>query len=340
MSEPAFFIPPEWAPQSAIWIGWPHLDSEWGDAFEGARREIAQVARRAARYLPVRIACGSEEAEHAAAAALSGCTGSIDLVRIPTGDIWLRDTGPVIAREGNRLRGLGFRFNGWGGKYIMPGDRQTAAALAAAEALAFTAHDFVLEGGAIELDGAGRLMTTRQCLLNPNRNTGWDQAQAEHALRTSFNVDQIIWLDQGLRHDHTDGHIDNLARFVGPGHAVCQTASGADDVQADRLQAAEAQLRASGLQVTTMPSPGRVRDATGADLPASHMNFTLINGAVLLPVYEDQYSRQAVGCLERLFPDRDILTLPARAILAGGGSLHCMTREIPHIGQTPSGQAS
>lgn len=326
------YVPPEWAPQTALWVGWPHLPGEWGDAFTCARQEIADFIAQAARFQPVRVACGSKEAWQSAEAMLADVSAQVDLVSVPTGDIWLRDTGPIIADQDQAATALTFEFNGWGGKYVMPGDTETAAAIADAERIPAAAHNFVLEGGAIEFDGAGRLLTTRQCLLNPNRNTAWREAEAHAALKTAFGVEQILWLDRGLIGDHTDGHIDNLARFVGPGHVLCQTPSGADDPQADILSAAGAALRDAGLRVSTLPSPGMIRDDAGEAMPASHMNYVVINGAVLLPDYEPVYSAKAAEVLAELFPDREIVSCAARAILQGGGSLHCMTREIPHIG--------
>lgn len=331
MSKQTIFVPAEWSPQRALWVGWPHLPDEWGDAFAGAQAEIAGVVRAAARYVPVRVACGRDAARRRAGDVL-GDVENVSLVDVPTGDIWLRDTGPIVGRTGEVLLGLTFAFNGWGGKYVMPGDTETVAAICTHEGVPTKSHDFILEGGAIDLDGAGRLLTTRECVLNANRNE-WTQEQAETALKAAFGVSEIIWIDQGLVGDHTDGHVDNIARFVAPGHAVCQAASGADDPQAERLASAKAALRSAGVRVTTVPSPGRIVDADGELMPASHMNFTLINGAVLLPVYEDTYGLKAADALQALFPAREIICLPAMHILAGGGSFHCMTREIPDLGE-------
>lgn len=319
------FVPPEWAEQSALWVGWPHLKAEWGEAFDGARAEIAGFIQAARRFLPVRVACGSEGARYSAFQTTGSHVTHLHQVEIPTGDIWLRDTGPILAEVGGLPGALCFEFNGWGGKFIMPGDQETAEAIAAHDQITPHRRDFVLEGGAVELDGAGRLLTTRQCLLNPNRNPGWDEASAEAALKTAFGVSEIIWLERGLKNDHTDGHIDNLARFIGPGHVLCPAASSVDDPNAELYEEVARDLVAAGLRISCLPSPGLI----GVCEPASHMNFVMINGALLLPIYEDKYSAQAIRELKRLFPDREIIALPARHILSGGGSFHCMTREIP-----------
>ena len=215
------------------------------------------------------------------------------------------------------------------------GDDQTAESIAAYEGIPSHAHDFILEGGAVELDGAGRLLTTRECMLNSNRND-WNERQAETALKGAFGVSEIIWLERGLEGDYTDGHIDNIARFIGPGQVLCQQTSGDDDPHAGRLGEIEAALRSAGLDVYTLPSPGRIIGADGEALPANHLNFTITNDALLMPAYEGHYSAHAMMTLAELFVRRDVIALPSVHILQGGGSFHCMTREIPATGtETP-----
>lgn len=331
MSENRFFFPPEWVAHKAVWVGWPHLRGEWGEAFESARREIAVFVRALSRVSAVRIACGSREAYGSAWFAFEAeiAEKRVTLHTLPAGDIWVRDTGPVIGRSGAGAIAALFQFNGWGGKYLMTGDTMTAGAIASVESLPRLRHDFILEGGAIELDGEGRLLTTRQCLLNPNRNAEWTQARAEIALQAAFAIDQVIWLGDGLSNDHTDGHVDNLARFIGPGRVVCQSPSGPDDPNAVQLKQIESLLRAEGLDVLTVPSPGRIVDRNGDSVPASHMNFLISNGQVFLPIYEESYGVQAITALETLLPDHKVVGLPARNILSGGGAFHCMTQQVP-----------
>lgn len=335
MSDPTLFIPPEWAPQATVWVGWPHARGEWGSAFDGAREEISAFVRALCQITPVQIACGSREALGSARFALEPeiRAGRVKPHSLPSGDIWMRDTGPIFAWTPGQMTALQFRFNGWGGKYVMPGDEMTARGIASAQRVVCRAHDFVLEGGAIDLDGAGRLLTTRQCLLNPNRNPGWTLERAEEVLRSALSVDEIVWLGDGLMNDHTDGHVDNLARFIGAGRVLCQTPSGANDPNRDRLQATESDLRAAGLDVVTIPSPGLITDATGAPVPASHMNFLISNGHVFLPVYEDRYAPEAMAGLTLALPEHEIIALPALNILSGGGAFHCMTQQVPeHLG--------
>lgn len=320
------YLPPEWAPQAALWCGWPHLVDEWGGSLEGPRAHVAGFIRAASGFVPVRVAAGSAEALASATAAVGDVA---DVVEVPAGDIWLRDTGPIVTGQGPARVAQAFRFNGWGGKYLMPGDTETAIAIAAKESLAAEQHMLVLEGGAIDADGEGRLLTTRQCLLNPNRNPDLTAAEIEARICSALGIDEMIWLGDGLLNDHTDGHVDNIARFIGPGHALCQMPSGEDDPNKAVLLDIETTLRDAGLQVTTIPSPGLILDGDGEPIPASHMNFTITNGAVLVPVYEEHYSLVALSEMRVLFPGRKIVGLPAGHILGGGGSFHCMTREIP-----------
>ena len=318
---------PEWRRQARVWVGWPRLADEWGEAFDGARAEIAGFVRTLSRFVPVRLAVGDAAAERAAQDA--GLNAHAELCQVQTGDIWLRDTGPVFVVRGGQVTPLGFRFNGWGGKYVLEGDDGTAEDVAAAEDLALIRHEFVLEGGAVEFDGAGRVLTTRDCLLNPNRNSGWGEGDAEAALEAAFGVHEVVWLERGLLNDQTDGHIDNIARFVAPGRVVCQRPADPGDPNAERLADAEEALRAAGLDVVTLPAPPPVFDADGAAMPASHMNFLITNGAVLLPAYDEATAGAAAQGLAEVFPGREIIPLPAGQILTGGGSFHCMTCPVP-----------
>lgn len=327
MSAETAICPPEWSPQAAVLVGWPRLPEEWGDAYDLVKLEISGFVRALAQFTPVKLVTGDETSADEAYTFLGD---TADIVQVPMGDIWLRDTGPVIGQTASgQWTGLSFAFNGWGGKYVMPGDAKTAGALCGVLGLRESRHGFTLEGGAVDLDGAGRLITTRSCVLNGNRNSGWTEDQAEAALRAAFGVSSITWLDDGLYGDHTDGHVDNIARFVSENTVVCQRPSGDDDPNADVLVKIEEALIAAGHETITVPSPGRICADDGTPLPASHMNFLITNGAVLLPVYEATYAADAADALAKLFPEREILALPARHILEGGGAFHCMTQQVP-----------
>ena len=331
-------VPAEWTPHRAMWLGFPSHPELWLDDLEPARREVADLALALAGPggERVRLLVSGSEARAAAETLLDGAM-SVELVDGRFGDIWLRDTGPIFLEDEDRQVecAAGFRFNGWGGKYVLEHDDSVAGQIAAAASERLVPHDFVLEGGAIDHDGMGGLITTRQCLLNPNRNPGWDQAAAEAALKHSIGARKVLWLDDGLLNDHTDGHVDNLARFVAPGVVACPVAETPDDPNAEVYSRAARALRAMTdvrghpLQVVRIPSPGRIEDEDGEPIAASHMNFLIANGAVIAPTYEETSGRLAAEALAGLFPGREIVALPSTAILTGGGSFHCITQQEP-----------
>ena len=253
-------VPAEWAPQKAMWTAWPADPDQWSDDLATPRREVAALVRALSPSNRVRLLVAGDEAESTARAALGNAA---ELVPARYGDIWLRDTGPIFARGERGPVALQFMTNGWGGKFDLPEDSTVGDDIAKLAGTPVRKFDFVLEGGAIEQDGDGTLLATRQTLLNDNRN-GWSEAQAESALREAFGAKRILWIDRGLLNDHTDGHIDTLARFVGPGRVVCQSPAGADDPNAKVLNEIARMLEAATdalgrkLEVIRIPSPGLV----------------------------------------------------------------------------------
>ena len=329
-------VPAEWARHDAMWLGFPSHAELWEDDLDAAQAEVAALARALAGpgAERVRLMTGHPEGE-AAARRMLGDVAGIEIVPGDFGDIWLRDTGPIFAMGPNGPQAQGFRFNGWGGKYDLPYDDTVAAQIATASGAPLVQHDFILEGGAVDHDGEGTVLTTGQCVLNPNRNPGWTEAAAEAAFADSLGAKKVLWLGEGLQNDHTDGHVDNLARFVAPGVVVCPVAWGRGDPNADAYNDAARRLGeatdAAGRKLTVIriPSPGWVEGAEGGAIPASHMNFLIANEAVIVPIYEDRPGQFAVQALETLFPDRKVIGLPSLAILTGGGSFHCITQQEP-----------
>jgi agmatine deiminase len=329
-------LPAEWSPQQWLWIGFPHLADEWQGFLPAAQAEIAAFARAVAQAgQPARLVC-RDEASAAIARELAGA--SVD-VRIHTyGDIWLRDTGPlVVAGNGADLRAQLFGFNGWGGKYVMPGDTEIGRALAEEASLPAAMADWVLEGGAIDVDGTGLGVTTEQCLLNVNRNPHLSREDIEQRLSRDLGIDRLLWLGDGLINDHTDGHVDNLARFVAPGTLAVPVPRGNDDPNAAKYASARARAEAFGLTVVEIPSPGLVErvDVEGEMKiqPASHMNFAITSKAVIVPIYGGPSDQPAVDAIAACFPDRQTIGLRADAVLAGGGSFHCASQQMPQANQ-------
>jgi agmatine deiminase len=331
----AIAVAAEWAPQKAIWTAWPADPREWNGDLETPRRDVAALVRALAGSNAVRVLVNGAEAEASARAALDGIA---ELVPARYGDIWLRDTGPIFARGRDGTIALRFKTNSWGGKYELPDDATVGDHIARQAATPVRRFDFVLEGGAVDHDGAGTILTTRQTLLNPNRN-GWSKDDAEGALRQAFGARKVIWIDEGLKNDHTDGHIDNIARFVAPGRVVCQAPAGPDDPNAETLDriadtlAAATDAAGRRLDIVRVPGVGLYRNALGEIAPASHMNFIIANGIVVVPVYGTPTQGPALAALQAVFPDRKVIGVSSRGLLgcgdAGGGSFHCITQQEP-----------
>lgn len=319
---------PEWAPHARVWIGFPSHEVEWPGVLDAARREVAAFANAV-------HADGAGEAVHLVAADTASADAARELAAPGViveahrfGDIWLRDTGPIIIGTGAARAARDFGFNGWGGKYEMPGDEDIGARLAATIGLPATRCDWIFEGGAIDADGTGLVVTTKQCVLNPNRNPGLTRAEIEARLKADLGFDRVLWLGDGLLNDHTDGHVDNLARFVGPNRLALPVPAGDDDPNAAIYADARARAEAMGVEVVPLPSPGRVV-REGEVIPASYMNFYIGNAAVVVPVYGAANDAAAVEAIGRLFPGRKAVGLRADHILVGGGSFHCISQQVP-----------
>jgi agmatine deiminase len=338
-------MPAEWEPHRATWLAWPSHADLWLEDLAPARQEFAALCR--GLVAPAGASCPAapfqekleilvldEAAGREAAGALAGLPTAFH--RETFGDIWLRDTGPTFARsaEGDLLS-VRFRFNGWGGKYDLEGDLEVAARIAGLAGAGMLEVDLTLEGGGIEVDGEGTCLTTRQCVLNANRNPGLTETRAETLLGEALGAERVLWLERGLANDHTDGHVDTLARFIAPGVVACMEARESSDPNRDVLAEILAALRratdARGrrLEVVAVPSPGAVLGRDGRPMPASYLNFYISNTAVLVPTYRCAYDDDAVAILSQCFPGRTTIGSPARAILSGGGAFHCITQQEP-----------
>jgi len=335
-------MPAEWAPHDAVWTAWPHDPDQWLEGLAAPQRALmAMVAaivdldgdgRPRGERVELLVRDAADEA--AARALLGGAVAGVRFHRMRYGDVWLRDTGPIFLTRSGELAAARFQFDGWGGKYLMAGDPEVAGHVMARSGARGAAFDFVLEGGAVEVDGEGTVLTTRQCLLGGARNPGLDQAALEARLRWALGADRVVWLDRGLANDHTDGHIDTLARFVMPGVVACmEPAQG--DPNRDALDGILADLGAvrgaagDRLEVVTVPSPGAVEDASGNLMPASYMNFYIANTAVVVPTYGVRADDAAVAAIAAMFPTRRAIALDGKAVVVGGGAFHCSTQQQP-----------
>jgi len=317
---------PEWAPHQAVWIGFPNAADLWEADLQPAQTEVAAFAAA------VHADGAGEEvwlvaADETAAVEARRLAPFAKVIIEPFGDIWLRDTGAIVLGSGADRRAQGFGFNGWGGKYDLPGDDSIGKRLAGATGLPYAKADWILEGGAIDGDGTGTFLTTEQCLLNPNRNPGFGKEEVEERLKRDLGASRVIWLGDGLLNDHTDGHVDNLARFIGANRVAIPEAVDEDPNAAAYADAAEVLLDAD-LEVVAIPSPGEViRD--DEIIPASYMNFYIGNVTVIVPQYGAANDAAAVEAIQALFPDRRAIGLRADHILTGGGSFHCISQQVP-----------
>jgi agmatine deiminase len=327
-------MPAEWAPHAATWVAWPSHPDLWQTHLAPARAAFARMVSAIAEDEIAEVLVPDDAQEALAREALP--ERNVCIRRVPFGDIWLRDTAPFfLLGGGGACATVRFEFNGWGGKYVLDHDDRVAERIAAIVRQRAFLDAFVLEGGAVDVDGEGTALTTRQCMLNPNRNGAVQEAEVESVLRGSLGVDKVLWLGSGLLNDHTDGHVDTVARFVRPGVVVAMEALGSDDPNRDILRALVRELealrdaRGRTIDVVRIPSPGRVVDVDGRIMPASYVNFYVANACVIVPTYGSPWDDEAVERIGALFPGRRALGIDARAILTGGGALHCITQQQP-----------
>lgn len=317
-------VPAEHDRHDACWLAAPYRDDEWAD-LPGAQREHEALVLAIAETERVELLT-----QQASPAELAH--PNVRIHDLPYGDSWTRDTGPVFAIDEGELVALSFRFDGWGGKYLMDGDAGVSAAIAKVTGVRIKSFDFVLEGGAVEFDGEGTLLTT-SCLSLPNRKP---PADLRERVKSAFQVDHVIEIEGQLANDHTDGHIDTIARFVKPGEVVCMR-GGPDDPNGAMLLAIEEQLLGAkdaagrSLMVHTIPSAGLLRGADGDLLAASYCNYYLANERVIVPQYGVANDEAALAAIAALFPERSVCGLASRAIIEGGGSFHCITQQQPSL---------
>lgn len=334
-----FHMPAEWARHRACWLAFPYLDDEWRGRAAEAQVEHAALVRAIATDGGEAVELLVRDADvEARARALVGPLPNVRYHRMEYGDSWTRDTAPIVLLDAEgRGASVRFRFNGWGGKFAMPGDDRVGAQIERVLGLRAFAYPQILEGGALEVDGEGTMLTTEQCLFEPNRNPELGREALEALLCASFGVRKVLWLRRGLVNDHTDGHIDTIARFVAPGRVVAMEPRHATDPHAEAmreiLEDLEGMVDAAGrrIEVTRLPSPGLLRDHEGEIVAASYCNFYVANDAVIVPTYGVETDEEAVRILGEAFPERRVIGLSSEAIISGGGSFHCMTQQEPEV---------
>lgn len=338
-----FFQPAEWAEHESCWLAWPSHSELWQENLIPAQTEFIAFCEAICDLDPktklprgerIDLLVPFDGAKTQAQQLLKHLP--VTYHEIPFGDIWLRDTAPIFlkTKAGNKAC-VQFLFNGWGGKYNLPHDNEVATRMAAVSGVKSFSDNWIFEGGSIEVDGQGTALTTRQCLLNPNRNSRLTTKEIEYKIKDALGIKKLLWLNEGLVNDHTDGHIDTLARFYAPGKVVIMKAQDRSDPNYECLKKIETELRgmtdAQGraLEIHTITSPGSVVDENERVMPASYLNFYISNTCVIVPTYGNANDEAAVAALSECFPTRKTIGLSALAILSGGGAFHCISQQEP-----------
>ncbi|MGE0705475.1 MAG: agmatine/peptidylarginine deiminase [Vicinamibacterales bacterium] len=336
-----FRMPAEWEPQQAVWLSWPHNPETWAaHGIADVRRVYVETIRALGPQQHINLLVNDDESERAARDTM--IDGGVDFtpvtfLQIPTRDTWIRDYGPtfVVNRSSRAVAMVKWEFNAWGGKYEdLEADTRVPFAMNRGLGMQIFEAGIVLEGGSIEVNGRGTVLTTTQCLLNPNRNPHLSREQVEQYLRDYLDVSQVIWLGDGIAGDDTDGHVDDIARFVDPTTVVCVVEEDPDDENYEPLRENHERLERAvdqdgrPLRVLTLPTPGPISDATGR-LPASYANFYIGNAAVVVPIFGVQADDQALGVLRECFPGRHVVGVDSRHMVAGLGAIHCCSQQQP-----------
>ena len=331
-------FPAEWEKQSAVLIAWPHATGDFSNRLESVEQSYSIIADTITQYQRLIIVCRDEQHQKHIETLVSH-REDIDFIHAPVNDIWVRDTAFLSLEKDGVISHLNFKFNGWGEKYNHADDNALNHKLANAKPFKGKSYhdiDFILEGGSIESDGLGTILTTRQCLLNPNRNNGLSQQDIEQQLAKHLAAKRILWIDQAnLSGDDTDAHIDTLARFCSANTIAYTSCDDTQDSHYDSLKTMEMQLQVLRTQrdepynLVALPLPKAIFDEEGEQLPANYANFLIVNHAVLVPVYGDDNDAVALERLGKVFPTHHIIAIPCRPLVHQYGSLHCMTMQFP-----------
>ncbi len=327
-------MPPEFGRHRGTLMAWPTRESLWGGHYELAKDDYAAVARAVAAFEPVTMVC----VPRAAAEVRDHCGTGVEPLELPIDDSWMRDNGPVfVTNARGEVAMVHFRFNSWGEKYL-PYDRDARVPMLLAEVLGVRRYEapLVLEGGSFFVDGEGTLLTTETCLLNPNRNPDLTRDQIEALLRTFLGVDSIVWLPTGMADDRdTDGHIDGVAQFVRPGTIMLLRPKDPGDpdtplgnANAGRLAAAR-DARGRSFEVIDVPVTASALVEGYGPVAIPYLNFYLVNGGVIVPTGGVTQDEEALGLIQKVFPDREAVPVPGAILSFGGGGPHCITQQIP-----------
>lgn len=338
------FLPPEWHPQSGVMLTWPHKHSDWASKLALIEPVFVDITKTIARFEKVLIVAFDQAHRQHIAGLLDKAAvpqSQIRLHCVPSNDTWARDHGPITVIENGKPIILDFTFNGWGNKFDAGLDTEITPQLVAQDTFARqVAHEIiplVMEGGSIESDGHGTILTTTHCLMSDQRNPAYSKSEIEKTVLTLFGAKRMLWLDHGhLDGDDTDSHIDTIARYADAHTIIYVACDDETDSHFQDLQAMEAELRAlkdyKGKPYRLIPLPwpaARYDEEEGRRLPATYANFLIINGAVLVPTYDDPADALALQRVREAFPHHEVIGIPSLPIIMQNGSLHCLTMQLP-----------
>ncbi len=333
-----YHMPAEWIPHAATWCAWPYDDSYWRGQLNAVRDELAIFFAAIAAVEPLHLLVHDEETEADARSRLQSIHAPFDAItfhRLPYNDIWLRDSGPTFVASETGPIGINWQFNAWGDKFPWDLDNEIAPQVIEWVGADRYDVDLVMEGGSLEVNGAGTLLTTRQCLLSPMRNPNLSESDLTMTLMKTLGVNHVIWLDEGLEGDHTDGHIDTITRFVDAQTIVTSLCTDPTDANFKPMQANLDQLQSARdnqgqpFRIIELPLPEIRRDFDGDRVAMSYANFYIANDRVIVPLYDDPNDAKALEILSRCFPDRQVMGLMSKALVTAGGSFHCITQQQP-----------
>lgn len=322
--------PAEWLGKRIIYLAWPCDESLWQENLQGAQQEFLSLLKALNKQRKV-ILVANQEAKNDFLQKFTQ-DNLTEILLHPYGDIWLRDTMPIFGKQNNQISCIIPKFNGWGNKYLFKDDKNLAKNIQSHLKTPFVLSHMVFEGGALEFDGEGTMLSTTQCMLNSNRNAGMTKSEIEQEFIRLFNIKKIIWLEEGLLNDHTDGHIDTIARFIAPHTVAIMMANDDEDPNKKIFEniksILELQTNALGkkLTIVELPSPGKIINSDGEIMPASYLNFIFTDDLIIMPIYDSIYDQKALDILKKA-TQKKVIGLKAKDILSGGGAFHCISQE-------------
>lgn len=329
-----YHMPAEWETHSATWTSWPFDDELWFGLLEKVRIEFAELVKTISIFEPVHLLVRDNEAFESANQFLKDVT-NVTFHHVPLDDIWFRDNGPIFVKNQNQLKCTKWEFNSWGQKFHWQKDNQAAYSIMEFLKIPHTKTNIVMEGGSLDVNGEGVALTTEQCLLSTMRNPNLSKEEIEKSLKEHLGIEKLLWLQDGLEGDHTDGHIDTIVRFVNKNTIVCSLTDDTSDQNYSTMNENYEKLKnftdmdGNHFHIIPLVLPKNRMECDGERLPCTYANFYIGNGFVVVPQYDDPNDQIALKTLSELFSDRKVIGLKSKYLIHGGGSFHCVTQQQP-----------